>query len=120
WVFYINDKGHLEHDFVIRPGGRIQDIRLKYSGATDLRLNPDGSLTTATNLGSITEKAPYSYDEKGKIVASRYVLEGNVLSFAVDENYSGTLTIDPTVEWGTYFGGTGNERPFANTTDKYG
>ncbi len=119
WVFYTNDKGQLEHDFVIRPGGRVQDIRLQYSGATALYLRPDGSLHMQSPMGSITEKAPYSYDEKGKMVPSHYVLEGNTLSFGMAP-YSGNLTIDPVLEWGSYFGGAGNEEAFALAADKDG
>ncbi len=106
WVFYFNNKGKLEHDFIVRPGGKVSDIKMRYNGAISLKLNNDGSLTANTLLGSITENAPYSFGENGEKVNSRFDLEGNVVSFKTGD-YQGTLTIDPTIEWATYFGGDG-------------
>jgi len=119
WVFYFNATGQLEYDFLVRPGGNPADIKIKYAGAEQLALNSDGSLSAATPLGKISEQAPYSYDGQGRAVASRFRLEGDVVSFAVG-HYSGTLTIDPTVEWATYFGGTSVEAGRGIALDDYG
>src|SRR5690606_34316163 len=103
----------------VRPGGNPADIKIKYAGAEQLALNSDGSLSATTPLGKISEQAPYCHDEQGGAVASRFRLEGNVVSFAVG-HYSGTLTIDPTVEWATYFGGTSVEAGRGIALDDYG
>ncbi|UZJ63953.1 SBBP repeat-containing protein [Sphingobacterium sp. KU25419] len=118
WVFYFNAAGKLEHDFIVRPGGRVEDIQLKYSGAISLKVNPNGSLTAITPMGSITEQAPISF-QKGnkKSIESKYVLNNNLLSFSTSQ-YTGTLVIDPTVEWGTYFGGIENDDIKKTITDK--
>ncbi len=108
WVLYINPDGKLEYDFKVKPGGKVSDIRIQFTGATSLQVNKDGSLTAVTPMGSITEKAPVSFQEDGRPVASRFVLEDNILRFATDA-YEGTLTIDPVLEWSTYFGGTGSD-----------
>ncbi len=119
WIFYINANGQLEHDFIVHPGGRVENIRLRYSGATALQLLPDGSLAIQSPFGHITEKTPYSYEELGREVSSRFVLKDSVLSFAVN-SYTGILTIDPVLEWATYFGGSGNEDVFDLVTDTRG
>jgi len=103
WVLNINN-GQLEHEFVVNEGGNVTDIQLKYSGATGLRVNADGSLTATTPQGAITEQAPNTYQSDGKKVKSNFKLNDSILAFEAD-NYSGTLVIDPTLEWATYFGG---------------
>lgn len=116
WVLYTDKDKYgttrLKYDFVVRPGADLGKIKLRYKGAGSLKINKDGSFTATTPMGSITEDAPYSYvlpaTENGQrqVVSSRYVLNGNVLSFSA-ERHSGTLVIDPALEWGTYYGGTG-------------
>jgi hypothetical protein len=93
----------IKYDFVVHPGGNPADIRLRYEGATEMKL-VDGSLVATTPYGSITEAAPYSYEQMSdKEVASAYVLKGNELSFSTGA-YTGTLVIDPVLKWGTYYG----------------
>jgi len=113
WVLYIssrNGKELLEYDFVIRPGGKVSDIRMQYDGTTRLELGKDGSLTAFTPEGSITEHAPYSFQaDDRRAVASRFSLEGNTVRL-VTGPYEGTLVIDPTVAWATYLGGAKTEK----------
>ncbi len=105
WVLYTRN-GVLEYDFVVRPGGRVSDIRLQYDGAGRLQLNQNGSLTAYTPMGTVTETAPVSFIAGGRKIDSRFRLNDNILSFDVAA-YEGTLVIDPVLEWATYYGGTG-------------
>jgi len=106
---------NIKYDFIIHPGGKPAMIQLRYEGATELKL-ADGSLVASTPFGSITEAAPYSYSkETGVEVASAYKLSGNTLSFDVG-SYTGTLVVDPTLHWATYYSGWGNG--VANNADK--
>lgn len=107
WVLYMSN-GQMKHEFVIRPGGRISDIEIRYNGAESLKLNKDGSLTAGTPQGTVTEEAPNSYDMQGKAVKSSFVLNGNILSYNADASPDG-LVIDPTLIWATYYGGSGND-----------
>ncbi len=108
WVIYSRD-GKLEYDFVVREGGRVSDIRIQYSGASELVMNNDGSITAYTPMGTITERAPVSFQADGKPVVSRFVLrDPGIVSFTT-ETYEGALTIDPVVDWATYYGGPGVE-----------
>ncbi|WP_118950384.1 DUF7948 domain-containing protein [Taibaiella helva] len=119
WVFYFNAEGKLEHDFVVRPGGKVSDIRLQYDGATALQLNRDGSLTATTPMGRVSESAPRSYTDKGVAIASSFVLDKKELRFRT-ATHSGTLTIDPTLEWGTFYGGTSDDFNPSLATDPDG
>lgn len=114
WVFYINKNATgaeaLKYEFVVRPGADAGKIKLKYKGATRLQVNANGSLSAHTPLGHLEEEAPYSYvlqsNSRQMPIDSRFKLEGDVVKFNVAP-YTGTLIIDPTLEWGTYYGGYG-------------
>jgi len=118
WVLYVSN-GKLKHEFVVHKGGQAADIQLRYSGATDLAINADGSLVAATPQGTVTELMPSSYQEDGKKIQSAFKLTGHVLSYQI-AGYSGPLTIDPTLMWGTYYGGPVWEQAFKMTTDHSG
>lgn len=108
WVIYVAQDNRLKYDFVVRAGGNPDKIKINYAGATDLQLDATGNLMITTPAGKITEKAPYSYVGNGKeqqLIPSSYVLQGNELSFQVAP-YQGTLTIDPEIDWATFYGGT--------------
>ncbi len=119
WVFYVNARQQVEHDFIVYPGGKVEDIQLQYNGSIALSLEKDGSLLATTPKGTIKENAPYSFDESGSEVTSAFKLQNQILSFEVGE-YIGILTIDPILEWGTYFGGSDDEKSFDLSMDKYG
>ena len=105
WVLYMKD-GELEHEFLIHEGGNASDIQLKYGGATGLKINAGGSLTAATPQGTITEQAPKSYQPNGTPVKSGFKLNGDILSYKTGE-FKGDLVIDPSLQWATYYGGSG-------------
>lgn len=105
WVLYVKGE-KVEYDFVVRPGGNVADIKLAYDGATQLSIGADGSLTATTPMGSITEHTPFAYETgTRKAVKSAFKLDNNVLSFETGA-YKGSLTIDPFLQWSTFFGGT--------------
>jgi hypothetical protein len=107
WVLYTQN-GALKHEFVVRLGGDPANIKLRYNGATDLRIGKNGDLIAQTPLGTVKEHAPYSYDANKHVVSSRFVLDGQVLQYQTG-HYSGTLTIDPSVLWATYYGSTDDD-----------
>jgi hypothetical protein len=128
WVLYVNHNSHpdsyreenqqsLKYDFIVHPGGNVNDIQLRYDGATAISLI-NGALTATTPFGTITEEAPHSYEAATKKeIGSAFVLTNNILSFHVNA-YDGTLIIDPVLNWVTgasTAGGTGH----AVVADKY-
>jgi len=107
WVLYTKE-GHLEYDFIVYPQGNINDIKVRYNGATELD-NSDSCFTAFTPLGKIRECSLHSYIlEDGRTVASGFEIIDSALSFHVAK-HEGTLVIDPTLEWGTYYGGVNAE-----------
>ena len=118
WVLYLND-GKLKHEFVVRTGGKVEQIQLKYGGAAQLNIKQDGSLEAITPLGAITEKAPVSYTSQGQKVESKFKLSNEVLRYEVG-SYKGTLVIDPNLVWSTYFGGNDGDYFSGLSTDASG
>jgi len=45
WVFYFNENGLMEHDFIVNPGGKVSDIKIQYTGASNLELTKNGQLS---------------------------------------------------------------------------
>ncbi|MCB0534242.1 MAG: hypothetical protein KDD14_18715, partial [Saprospiraceae bacterium] len=103
WLLYSNGQG-LKYDFVVQPGADPSLIRMDYSWADALKLNPDGSLSIGTALGELTEAAPVCFQGDQKIPA-QFVLDGNTVSIALAAyDRQQPLVIDPCVVWGTYYG----------------
>ena len=118
WVLYSRG-AELEYEFMVRPGGNINNIQIRYGGCENICLDAKGRLIAKGPLGSITEKAPYTYRADGSKVNSHFVLNGNVLSYDV-ARHSGKVVIDPGVAWATYYGGSGEESCGPVATDVAG
>ncbi len=119
WVLY-SKNGHLKYDFIVHPGGNPNDIKIKYAGNTGREMLPDGDVKITTPYGSITEQKLLCFDSKGNTIPSHITsTDIHHMQFSVAD-YTGTLTIDPQVEWSTYYGGTTDEYGFTVATDTSG
>ncbi|MDH7515100.1 MAG: fibronectin type III domain-containing protein [Bacteroidota bacterium] len=99
--------GLMKYNFVVRPGGRPEDIRMRYESGGDVSLLGDGGLSVTTPLGAIEEAAPACWTEGDhRPVQTRFVRDGATVGFRTDSYDGGrTLVIDP---WATYYGGERN------------
>ncbi|MEX0817673.1 MAG: hypothetical protein WD027_09510 [Gaiellales bacterium] len=114
-------KGELKYEFAVRPGARVEDIRLAYGGAKGLSLGKTGQLLIQTSLGALTDALPRSYQDIGGRrvpVETRYALEdgsGGEISYGFDvgKGYDPRypLVIDPGLAYSTYLGSPGTN-PF--------
>lgn len=119
WVIYSKD-GEVKYDFVLKPGADASLIKMQFNHQESLNLNEDGSFTLKNLLGSITEESPVSFQGEKKINTS-FKLQNNTISFVLD-NYNKTqaLTIDPLLQWATYYGDAGNNYGSSCATDAAG
>jgi hypothetical protein len=118
WILSAN-KGKLKHEFIVHKGGNVADIKLRYGGASKLDKSQNGGVVANTPLGKITETAPYCYQSDKKVVSSEFVVKGDIVSYNIGK-YIGELTIDPNLDWATYFGGSGNENGISSAIDASG
>lgn len=112
---YSGASGQMKYTFVVQPGGDPAAIRLRYRGATSVRVSAEGELLVETPLGGIRDQVPVVWQEGDgcrEDVTARHVLERDgpewVASFEVDTyDHTRPLVIDPIVlAYCGYIGGT--------------
>lgn len=109
-VFYGNGR-ELEYDFVVAPGTKTEQIKLTFEGVDRSEIDDEGNLLLEVRGTALYFRAPLSYqdiDGKKQTLKSRYVLNNNTVSFAVDSyDSSRPLVIDPVLVYSSYIGGSG-------------
>ncbi len=104
----------MKAEFIVRPGGDPSLIKMRFDGAKSVNLERDGGYTVATEFGTLSEDAPYSYvnvNGEQQEVKATFRVEGNEVTFNVPSyDKSQTLVIDPAREWGSFHGLTGEDR----------
>ena len=113
-------EGGMKYEFVVYPGGNVNDIKIQWSGLDNIDVKNDGGISYVFASSRIEESKPVSFQEK-KIVETDFVKHSNVIGFKLNK-YDKTkiLLIDPTLVWSTYFGGSGLDYSNAITTDDSG
>lgn len=117
--YYIKN-GNVKFDLHIAAGASIEQIKFKYDGGVDLRMEED-NLIVSHKLGDISELKPYAF----QIVAGEevevecnFVLKRNTVSYEFPNGYNEKLdlVIDPEVIYFTY-SGSGYENFGMTATD---
>lgn len=115
---YYTDGGTLKYDLIVHPGGKVEDILLRYEGVNGLSID-NRELVLKTSLNNFRESAPYSYqpDVQGKKeISSRYKLDGNLLRFSVkDYDPTKILVIDPSIIFCSFSGSSADNWGFTAT-----
>jgi hypothetical protein len=120
----------IKHEYLVKPGGDVGNLRIGYEGVDRLRINKKGQLELEAGEVTLVEDVPVSYqmiDGQKVEVETEYVIhEDNTLGFeVVDYREDIDLTIDPTIVFpfiifSTYLGGTGDDKSLAVSFDKNG
>jgi hypothetical protein len=109
-LVYYGTQGRLEYDFDVAPGVDPSVIRLSFSGADRVHLDPSGELVLDTAGGEVRMRKPVAYQEiagSKEPVTVAYSLTGdNSAGFQV-AGYDARrpLVIDPILSYSTYLGG---------------
>lgn len=105
-IFYQSANG-LKYDLILHEGANIEDIQLRFEGAEIKKVGDQ--LVISTLHSDITEDIPLSFidGDKSKVVEVNYVLgKDGVVRFKLKKSVQyNTLTIDPILEWGSYYNG---------------
>ncbi len=112
---YYQDAGAPRYDLILQPKAKVSDLQMQYKGAQNLRVQPDGSLTYETAVGTIREQGLFAFQKiAGKVVEvkSRFVVSPHgVVGFQLGA-YDPTqpVVVDPQVTVNSAIvGGSGNE-----------
>ncbi len=119
-LVWYGSQQQLEYDFVVAPGADPSSICLGFAGAERVEIDAAGDLVLhlgdpgGVSPGStLRQHAPFVYQELGgqrQEVASRFVLEGEQVRFALGAYDAGRpLVIDPVLSYSTYLGGRGRD-----------
>ncbi|MEO7922074.1 MAG: PKD domain-containing protein [Chitinophagaceae bacterium] len=120
-VRYYTDNNFLKYDIIVKPGGDVSKIALKYNGVDKLQVK-NKELMITTSVGDLKESSPYTYQYsvgsvQGKQeINCKYVIKDNVVRFDVkDYDRSSTLIIDPVVVFCSFAGSSADNWGFTAT-----
>ena len=93
--YVLHPESGVKYSLILHPGADLSQVKLRYDHPVFLQ--PDGSLTTSTDLGTVVDHPPVTfYEVGGGQIASRYLVSGNEISFAIDPyDATQTVVIDP-------------------------
>lgn len=108
-VVWYGKPGELEYDIILKPGSDPRRVRLRFEGCT-IALESGGDARLESDSGSLELRAPVVYQEIGSVrsrVAARYVAVSarEIRLSLAHYDPSKPLVIDPTLVFGSYFGG---------------
>lgn len=107
-IFYFNE-GLLEYDFIVKPGGNPNDIKFKFEGHENIKLDENGNIVISIGTSNFKIIKPSSYqivDNFKNSIKSNFILNANEVLIDID-NYVNSidLIIDPIFFFSTYLGG---------------
>lgn len=123
WIVY-SENSNFKHDFIIKKGGKIEDISIRYKGIEKIRIEK-GNLILFTNIGRITELKPIAFQIingiRKEIPVEFIINKDKTISYKAgnyDKSYD--LIIDPQLIFSTYSGSYSDNWGFCATYDKKG
>lgn len=109
-AFSFQPNGTIMCDYHAATTHHARALTLSIRGA-NAHLLSDGKLVFRTRFGDIIEGAPISFQKPSTTVKTTYVLERNMLRFAIEgADASVPLTVDPEIEWSSYAGGSAQDQ----------
>jgi gliding motility-associated-like protein len=117
-VRYYTDNGFLKYDIIVKPGGDVSKIALKYNGVDQVQTRK-GELLIGTSVGELKESTPFTYQAGltgRKEINCKYSVKNNVVRFDV-KNYdpTATLIIDPVIVFCSFSGSSADNWGFTAT-----
>ncbi|MGE0826859.1 MAG: SBBP repeat-containing protein [Candidatus Binatia bacterium] len=124
-VTYYGRERELEYDFHVQPGADPQQIRMRFTGAEDLTLDPSGAVVLSVPGGEVRLLKPQIYQE---IDGKKHAVQGTYRLTAEEEvglvlaayDTSKPLIIDPVLSYSTYLGVLFNREGEALAVDSQG
>lgn len=128
-AFY-NLNSQLKYDYIVHPGGNIEDIKILYSGLESLEIDETGNLIIKTPVCELIDSFPLSYQEINNekvLITCKYKLEeiskSEILcEFSLQNNYNKEypLIIDPDLIYSSHLGGKNKDVGYGIDIDSNG
>ena len=127
-VWHASANHQLEYDFQVTPGANPSVIQLHVEGATGLSSDAHGNLLIGTPGGTLVQSGP-TITQPGlsgnalpqSVSGSTLLLPNGNVGFQLGSyNPAQTLTIDPTIQYSSFLGGSGNDKAYAVAADGSG
>lgn len=123
-LIYYGNQRQLEYDFVVAVGADPSLIHFDVVGAQRILPDDRGDLVLQTDAGELRWRKPVVYQERNGVrreVDGRYVIQRDRIRFEV-AGYDSKLplTIDPTLVYSTYLGGSGSDTGMHVAVDSAG
>ena len=95
--YYPEDKGGMEYNIIVRPGGDPSLVKMNYTSGSSLSME-DNAINIISPVAHFTDHAPTAVTEDGNSVGVLFALNGNTVSFNVSiYDRTKQLVIDPWV-----------------------
>ena len=110
-IYYSNNDGEIEYDFVVEPGADPGVITLEFDGIQSKSVDGEGNLLLESEFGTLLQRQPVVWQEIGEgrnELEGRYVVgdDGRVEFEIEDFRRDVSLVIDPVLVYSTYLGGS--------------
>ena len=106
-VTFRQNDSRMEDEYIIAPGADISSIRLRFNGSVAVR--SDGSLVVRTASGEFRESPPEFFQD-GESVTGHFVkTRAGLITFSAKYDHKRPLTIDPTILFSGFFGGSAED-----------
>ena len=116
-VYNINEN-RLKYDFIVKPGGKVSDIKLKYKNEDNVYITTEGKIRAINPFGELVTDVLYTYQFDGIVVKSNYQkdTDGTISINTKEYDRTKDLIIDPYIG-ATYYGGSGWDEGRSITSD---
>lgn len=109
--------GQFKYDLLTDDARDLAQVKFYYEGAENVEI-VDGRLHVLTSVGEVIEVRPYAYHpDSKKAIKAEFSLNGDTLSFKLEEGYDGPIVLDPTFIFSTYTGSAEDNWGYSATYD---
>ncbi len=105
-TFRRND-AQMEDEYVVAAGADISNIRLHFDGSVAVK--GDGSLVVRTRTGEFHESPPKFFQDGERVTGHFVRTTAGLVTFSANYDHKRPLTIDPTILFSGFFGGSAED-----------
>jgi hypothetical protein len=99
---YYLDRGTPRYDLIVNPGADPSKVALKFEGAEDVRVLPNGNLAIKTSIGQMEQSGLQAYQQIGPTrvpISCQMAASGGVVRFNIGSyDHANALVIDPIIK----------------------